>query len=151
MIVDLARNDLGRVAAPGSVRVEARHELESYATVHHLVATISAQLAPGRDRFDAIRALHPGGSITGAPKIRAMQIIAELEPEPRQAYTGALGYLGDDGDVDLAIAIRTITCANGLATYHVGAGITWDSDPKAEHEETLQKGRAMRRALDGGA
>jgi para-aminobenzoate synthetase component 1 len=151
MIVDLARNDLGRVAAPGSVRVEARHELEIYATVHHLVATISAQLAPGRDRFDAIRALHPGGSITGAPKIRAMQIIAELEPEPRQAYTGALGYLGDDGDVDLAIAIRTITCANGLATYHVGAGITWDSDPKAEHEETLQKGRAMRRALDGGA
>jgi para-aminobenzoate synthetase component 1 len=147
MIVDLARNDLGRVAAPGSVRVEARHELETYATVHHLVATVSAELAPGLDRFDALRALHPGGSITGAPKIRAMQIISELEPVPRHAYTGALGYLGYDGDADLAIAIRTITCADGLAAYHVGGGITWDSDPDAEYEETLHKGRAMQRAL----
>lgn len=147
MIVDLARNDLGRVAAPGSVRVEARHDLESYATVHHLVATVSAELAPGLDRFDALRALHPGGSITGAPKIRAMQIIAELEPVPRHAYTGALGYLGYDGDADLAIAIRTITCAGGLAAYHVGGGITWDSDASAEYEETLHKGRAMMQAL----
>ncbi len=147
MIVDLARNDLGRVAAPGSVRVEARHELETYATVHHLVATVSAELAPGLDRFDALRALHPGGSISGAPKIRAMQIISELEPVPRHAYTGALGYLGDDGDADLAIAIRTITCANGLATYHVGGGITWDSEADSEYEETLHKGRAMQQAL----
>ncbi len=147
MIVDLARNDLGRVAAPGTVRVEARHDLETYATVHHLVATVSAELAPGLDRFDALRALHPGGSITGAPKIRAMQIIAELEPVPRHAYTGALGYLGYDGDADLAIAIRTITCAGGLAAYHVGGGITWDSDADAEYEETLHKGRAMHRAL----
>lgn len=150
MIVDLARNDLGRVAAPGSVQVEARHELESYATVHHLVATVTAELAPGLDRFDALRALHPGGSISGAPKIRALQIIAELEPVPRHAYTGALGYLGDDGDADLAIAIRTITCAGGLATYHVGGGITWDSDPAAEYEETLHKGRALQQALAGG-
>ncbi len=147
MIVDLARNDLGRVAAPGSVRVEARHELETYATVHHLVATVSAELAPGLDRFDALRALHPGGSITGAPKIRAMQIISELEPVPRHAYTGALGYLGYDGDADLAIAIRTITCADGLAAYHVGGGITWDSSADAEYEETLHKGRSMQRAL----
>ena len=147
MIVDLARNDLGRVAAPGTVRVEARHDLETYATVHHLVATVSAELAPGLDRFDALRALHPGGSITGAPKIRAMQIIAELEPVPRHAYTGALGYLGYDGDADLAIAIRTITCAGGLAAYHVGGGITWDSDADAEYEETLHKGRAMQQAL----
>jgi para-aminobenzoate synthetase component 1 len=147
MIVDLARNDLGRVAAPGSVRVETRHELETYATVHHLVATVAAELAPGLDRFDALRALHPGGSITGAPKIRAMQIISELEPVPRHAYTGALGYLGYDGDADLAIAIRTITCADGLATYHVGGGITWDSDADAEYEETLHKGRAMQQAL----
>jgi para-aminobenzoate synthetase component 1 len=147
MIVDLARNDLGRVAAPGSVRVEARHDLETYATVHHLVATVSAELAPGLDRFDALRVLHPGGSITGAPKIRAMQIISELEPVPRHAYTGALGYLGYDGDADLAIAIRTITCANGLATYHVGGGITWDSDAASEYEETLHKGRAMQQAL----
>ena len=147
MIVDLARNDLGRVAAPGSVRVEARHDLETYATVHHLVATVSADLAPGLDRFDALRALHPGGSISGAPKIRAMQIIRELEPVPRHAYTGALGYLGYDGDADLAIAIRTITCADGLATYHVGGGITWDSDADSEYEETLHKGRAMQQAL----
>lgn len=147
MIVDLARNDLGRVAAPGSVHVEARHDLESYATVHHLVATVSAELAPGLDRFDALRAIHPGGSITGAPKIRAMQIISELEPVPRHAYTGALGYLGYDGDADLAIAIRTITCAEGLATYHVGGGITWDSDAGSEYEETLHKGRAMQQAL----
>ncbi len=147
MILDLARNDLGRVAAPGSVHVAARHDLETYATVHHLVATVRAELAPGLDRFDALRALHPGGSITGAPKIRAMQIIAELEPARRQAYTGALGYLGYDGDADLAIAIRTITCARGRASYHVGGGITWDSDPAAEYEETLHKGRAMHAAL----
>ncbi len=147
MIVDLARNDLGRVATPGSVHVAARHDLETYATVHHLVATVRAQLAPGLDRFDALRALHPGGSITGAPKVRAMQIIAELETTRRHAYTGTLGYLGYDGDADLAIAIRTITCAAGRATYHVGGGITWDSDPAAEYQETLHKGRALHQAL----
>ncbi len=147
MILDLARNDLGRVASPGTVHVAARHDLETYATVHHLVATVRAELAPGLDRFDALRALHPGGSISGAPKIRAMQIIAELEPSRRHAYTGALGYLGYDGDADLAIAIRTITCASGRASYHVGGGITWDSDPAAEYEETLHKGRAMHQAL----
>jgi para-aminobenzoate synthetase component 1 len=148
MIVDLARNDLGRVAVPGSVHVAARHDLESYATVHHLVATVQAALAPGRDRFDALRALHPGGSITGAPKIRAMQIINELEPVRRHAYTGALGWFGYDGGADLAIAIRTITCACGLATYHVGGGITWDSNPADEYEETLHKGRALHQALN---
>lgn len=147
MIVDLARNDLGRVATAGSVHVSARHDLETYATVHHLVATVRGELAPGLDRFDALRALHPGGSITGAPKIRAMQIIAELEPVRRDAYTGALGYLGYDGDADFAIAIRTITCARGLAGYHVGGGITWDSDAASEYEETLHKGRAMHQAL----
>ena len=147
MIVDLARNDLGRVAAPGTVHVASRHDIETYATVHHLVATVRATLAEGLDRFDAIRALHPGGSITGAPKIRAMQIIAELEYSRRHAYTGALGYLGYDGDADLAIAIRTITCARDRASYHVGGGITWDSDPASEYEETLHKGRAMHQAL----
>ena len=147
MIVDLARNDLGRVATPGTVHVAARHDLETYATVHHLVATVRGELATGLDRFDALRALHPGGSISGAPKIRAMQILAELEPARRHAYTGALGYLGYDGDADLAIAIRTITCTRGLATYHVGGGITWDSDASSEYEETLHKGRAMQQAL----
>ena len=147
MIVDLARNDLGRVCVPGSVLVTARHDLETYATVHHLVATVRGELAPGLDRFDALRALHPGGSITGAPKIRAMQIIAELEPAPRQVYTGALGYLSYDGDADFAIAIRTITCSGGRAYYHVGGGITWDSAALSEYEETEHKGRAMRAAL----
>ena len=147
MIVDLARNDLGRVATPGTVRVTARHDLETYSTVHHLVATVVAELAEGLDRFDALRAVHPGGSITGAPKVRAMQIIGELEPVPRHAYTGALGYLGYDGDADLAIAIRTITCAGGQASYHVGGGITWDSAPESEYQETLDKGRAMFSAL----
>jgi para-aminobenzoate synthetase component 1 len=147
MIVDLARNDLGRVAAPGTVHVAARHDVETYATVHHLVATVRATLADGLDRFDALRALHPGGSITGAPKIRAMQIIAELESSRRHAYTGALGYLGYNGDADLAIAIRTITCARDRASYHVGGGITWDSDPASEYDETLHKGRAMHQAL----
>lgn len=151
MIVDLARNDLGRVASPGTVRVAARHDLETYSTVHHLVATVVGELAPGLDRFDALRALHPGGSITGAPKIRAMQIIAELEPVPRHAYTGALGYLGYDGDADLAIAIRTITCAHGHASYHVGGGITWDSSPIDEYQETLHKGRSMFSALTADA
>jgi len=151
MIVDLARNDLGRVATPGSVHVASRHDLETYSTVHHLVATVRAELAEGLDRFDALRALHPGGSITGAPKIRAMQIIAELEPARRHVYTGSLGYLGYDGDADLAIAIRTITCARGRASYHVGGGITWDSDPTAEYEETLHKGRAMHQALTTSA
>lgn len=149
MIVDLARNDLGRVAATGSVEVTARHDLESYATVHHLVATVRARLAPDLDRFDALAALHPGGSITGAPKIRAMQIIAEVETSRRGAYTGTIGYLGYDGDADFSIAIRTITCAHGQAIYHVGGGITWDSETPSEYEETLQKGLAMHRALDG--
>jgi len=147
MIVDLARNDLGRVCVPGSIHVTARHDLETYATVHHLVATVRGELTPSLDRFDALRALHPGGSITGAPKIRAMQIIAELEPAPRQVYTGSLGYLGYDGDADLAIAIRTITCAEGRAHYHVGGGITWDSNAAAEYQETEHKGSAMRAAL----
>ncbi|OAM88359.1 hypothetical protein AW736_19545 [Termitidicoccus mucosus] len=147
MIVDLMRNDLGRVCAPGTVRVDDPRRLETHPTVHHLVATISGRLAPGRGLPDALLAALPGGSITGAPKIRAMQIIAELEPHRRHVYTGALGWLGFNGDADLAVAIRTLACADGEACYHVGGGITWDSDPAAEYEETLAKGRAMQAAL----
>jgi len=149
MIVDLERNDLGRVCRFGSVQVEERHRLETHPTVFHLVATISGELAEGRDVFDGLRSMLPGGSITGAPKIRAMQIIRELEPCRRHVYTGAIGYLGFDGSCDFNVAIRTILCRSGQAYYQVGGGIVADSDPASEYEETLVKGRAMRAALLG--
>jgi len=147
MIVDLERNDLGRVCDYGSVRVDRLWQLESHPTVHHLVSTVSGQLRPGLDIIDCVRATFPGGSITGAPKIRSMEIIDELEPHRRHIYTGAIGYIGFDGNADLNIAIRTITCVNNHAYYHVGGGIVWDSDPAAEYQETLDKGRAMHEAL----
>jgi para-aminobenzoate synthetase component 1 len=147
MIVDLERNDLGRVCRPGSVHVDELRALEDHPTVWHTVAEISGELAAGADAIDAILAAFPGGSITGAPKVRAMQIIAELERARRGVYTGAIGYLGFDGDVALNIAIRTIVCRDGRATYHVGGGMVWDSDPAAEYEETLAKGRALHEAL----
>ena len=149
MIVDLERNDLGRVCVPGSIHVPALYVVEEHPTVFHLVATVTGELRSGCDALDLLHAAFPGGSITGAPKIRAMQVIDELETAPRGIYTGAIGYLGFDGDCDLNIAIRTIVCAGGKATYHVGAGIVWDSDPISEYEETLAKGRALREALIG--
>ncbi len=147
MIVDLERNDLGRVCEPGSIAVEELYRVETHPTVHHLVATVTGQLRPGLDIFDCLRAAFPGGSITGAPKIRAMQIIDELERDRRQLYTGSIGYLGFDGNCDLNIAIRTIVCRGGTASYHVGAGIVWDSDPESEYQETLDKGAALAKAL----
>ncbi|HEY8932793.1 MAG TPA: aminodeoxychorismate synthase component I [Rariglobus sp.] len=147
MIVDLERNDLGRVCDFGSVRIDQLWRLESHPTVHHLVSTVSGTLRTGLDAIDCVRAAFPGGSITGAPKIRAMEIIDELEPHRRHVYTGAIGYIGFDGDADLNIAIRTITCLDGRAYYHVGGGVVWDSDPAAEYQETLDKGRAMHEAL----
>ncbi len=147
MICDLARNDLGRVCRPGTVRVDELFALEEHPTVFHLVANVSGQLAPERDVFDAIRALFPGGSITGAPKIRTMQIIDELELSRRHVYTGSIGYLGFDGNCDLNIAIRTLQCQHGRAYYHVGGGVVWDSVAENEYEETLVKGRAMHAAL----
>lgn len=147
MIVDLERNDLGRVCEPGSIQVEEMFKLEAHPTVYHLVANVAGRLRPESDGVDCIRAMLPGGSITGAPKIRAMQIINELEISRRGVYTGAVGYLGFDGNCDLNIAIRTILCAHGRAFYHVGGGIVWDSDPESEYQETLHKGAAMRAAL----
>jgi para-aminobenzoate synthetase component 1 len=147
MIVDLERNDLGRVCRYGSIRVDERYRIEAHPTVFHLVSTISGQLRDDADVFDCLRSMLPGGSITGAPKIRAMQIIDELESCRRHVYTGSLGYLGFDGTCDLNIAIRTILCREGRASYHVGGGIVADSDPEAEYQETLAKGRAMRAAL----
>jgi para-aminobenzoate synthetase component 1 len=149
MIVDLERNDLGRVCRTGSVRVEERQRLETHPTVFHLVATVAGTLAADRDLFDALRAMLPGGSISGVPKIRALQIIDELEPCRRHVYTGALGWLGFDGACALNVAIRTIVTHAGRARYHVGGGIVADSVPESEFEETLAKGRAMHAALVG--
>ncbi len=146
MIVDLSRNDLGRVAAAGTVRVRQAAELRSFPTVHHLAGVVEAELAPGRGALDAVRAAFPPGSITGAPKVRAMEIIEELEPTRRSVYTGAIGYLGLDGDADLNVAIRTILLDGRRATFQAGGAVTAESDPGAEHEETLAKARALARA-----
>jgi para-aminobenzoate synthetase component 1 len=147
MIVDLLRNDLGKVCRPGSVRVPELYALESHPTVHHLVSTVTGVLAEGADAFDLLRAGFPGGSITGAPKIRAMQIIAELERAPRGVYCGAIGYVSVTGAMDMNIPIRTIVLRGGVASFHAGAGIVWDSEPAAEYDETLAKARALIDAL----
>jgi len=147
MIVDLLRNDLGKVCRPGSVRVPKLFALESHPTVHHLVSTVTGELADCADAFDLLRAAFPGGSVTGAPKIRAMQIIAELERAPRGLYCGAIGYVSATGAMDFNIPIRTIVLRDGSATFHAGAGIVWDSEPAAEYEETLAKARTMIDAL----
>ena len=147
MIVDLERNDLGRVCRFGTVRVPELVVLESYPTVHHLVATVTGQLAEGYDNIDLMRAVFPGGSITGAPKVRSMEIIDELEPTQRGVYTGNIGYLGFAGQMQLSIVIRTIIVSGGIAYYQVGGGIVADSEPGAEYRETLDKGRALAEAL----
>lgn len=143
MIVDLERNDLGRVCKYGSVSVDEHAVLESYATVHHLVSTVTGELHEGRDIVDLLRATFPGGSITGAPKIRSIEIIDELEPTARSVYTGAIGYLGADGRHDLNIAIRTMIVRGGRVYFQVGGGIVADSQPASEFQETLDKGKAM--------
>ena len=147
MLVDLARNDLGRVARTGSVRVNEFMGLEAYSHVLHLVSDVAAVLRPGTDAVDVIRAIFPGGTITGCPKVRSMQIIRELEPVARGLYTGSLGYLGFDGTLDLNIAIRTMVLQAGRLSFHVGAGIVADSDPGREYDETLAKAAALKQAL----
>jgi len=147
MIVDLLRNDLGKVSRPGSIAVPSLFALESHPTVHHLVSTVTGVLREGADGFDLLRAAFPGGSVTGAPKIRAMQIIAELERAPRGVYCGAIGYISTTGAMDFNIPIRTIVLRDGAATFHAGAGIVWDSEPAAEYQETLAKARTMIEAL----
>jgi para-aminobenzoate synthetase component 1 len=139
MIVDLLRNDLSRVCDPGTVEVPVLCGLESYASVHHLVSVVTGRLAAGRSPPDLIAACFPGGSVTGAPKIRAMEIIAEIEKLPRNAYCGSIGWIGLNGRMDLNIAIRTVTFNDGIASFHGGGGITARSDPAAEYEETLFK------------
>jgi len=147
MIVDLLRNDLGKVCRPGSIHVPKLFALESHAAVHHLVSTVTGGLLDGADAFDLLHAAFPGGSVTGAPKIRAMQIIAELERAPRGLYCGAIGYVSVTGAMDFNIPIRTIVLQGGTATFHAGAGIVWDSEPAAEYQETLAKARTMIEAL----
>jgi para-aminobenzoate synthetase component 1 len=149
MIVDLERNDLGRVCRYGSVVVKDALRVESFAQVHHLVATVEGRLRPDVGPVDIVRAMFPGGSITGAPKIRAMEIIDELEPNRRGLYTGAIGYLSRGGSSGFNIAIRTILVEGDRASYQVGGGIVADSDPESEYEETLAKGRALREVLEG--
>ncbi len=139
MIVDLMRNDLGRVCAPGSVRVDEPRSIEGHAGVAHTVATVSGALRDDTTREDILRAVFPAGSITGAPKIRAMQIIRELEPEPRGAYCGSIVRLGDDGSMDLSVAIRTAVIRENGLRFGVGAGIVADSNPAREWRETLDK------------
>jgi para-aminobenzoate synthetase component I len=143
MIVDLERNDLGRVCEYGSVVVRDPLTIESFAQVHHLVATVEGRLRQDAGPVDVIRALFPGGSITGAPKIRAMEIIDELELNRRSLYTGAIGYLSRGGSSGFNIAIRTILVEGDRTSFQVGGGIVADSDPEAEYEETLAKGRGM--------
>jgi para-aminobenzoate synthetase component 1 len=147
MIVDLLRNDLSRVCAPGSVRVPELFLLENYPTVHHLVSTVVGVLPPEADAIDLLQASFPGGSITGAPKVRAMEIIAELEPSRRGVYCGSIGYLSVTGALDTSIVIRTYLALERRVYFSVGGGIVADSDPTAEYEETLTKARALIAAL----
>ncbi|HEX4763175.1 MAG TPA: aminodeoxychorismate synthase component I [Usitatibacter sp.] len=147
MIVDLLRNDLGRVCETGSVRVTGLCELESFATVHHLVSTVEGELPPGRDALDALEACFPGGSITGAPKRRAMQIIDELEPHRREVYCGAIGYVSAAGRMDMNIPIRTTLVARGELRFYAGGGIVADSTPGGEFDETEAKIAAIRRVV----
>ena len=147
MLIDLERNDLGRVARPGSVVVDELMSVETYAHVHHIVSNVRALLRAGVTPGEVIRAVFPGGTITGCPKVRCMQIIAELEGVGRGAYTGAFGYLNRDGDLDLNILIRTITQSGTQLRWRAGAGIVVDSDAARELDETRHKARGLLRAL----
>jgi anthranilate/para-aminobenzoate synthase component I len=147
MLVDLERNDLGRVCRFGSVQVDEFMAIEQYSHVSHIVSNISGALKPDATPFGLIQALFPGGTITGVPKIRCMEIIEELEPVRRGPYTGSFGYIGWNGDLDLNIVIRTLVWCGGKGYLQVGAGIVADSDPAKEYEETLQKAQAFFSAL----
>ncbi|MDE2118995.1 MAG: aminodeoxychorismate synthase component I, partial [Betaproteobacteria bacterium] len=147
MIVDLLRSDLGKSCAPGSVHVPKLFEVESYATVHHLVSTVEGKLAEGRDALHVLRDCFPGGSVTGAPKQRAMQIIEQLEPNPRGIYCGAIGYVGFDGSMDTNIVIRTLVYLDNKIRCWAGGGIVADSDAAAEYQETLDKAAGMLKLL----
>jgi anthranilate synthase component 1 len=147
MLVDLGRNDVGRVAQPGSVQVKELMTIERYSHVMHIVSHVEGLLREGQDAIDVMRATFPAGTLTGAPKIRAMEIIHELEPDPRGVYGGAVGYIGYTGDMDLAITIRTLEVTPGQVVVQAGAGIVYDSVPEREYEETCHKSEGMKRAV----
>ena len=147
MLIDLERNDLGRICVPGSVEVNEMMVLESYAHVHHIVSNVRGQLREDITPGDTIRAVFPGGTITGCPKVRCMQIIHELEHGPRGAYTGSFGYLNRDGSLDLNILIRTMVMQGNSVSLCAGSGIVADSEPQAELAETRAKAKGMIRAL----
>ena len=151
MLVDLERNDLGRICRAGTVVVDEFMTIESYAHVHHIVSNVRGMLNPGVTAGQAIRAVFPGGTITGCPKVRCMQLLAEFEKEPRDAYTGSVGYLGRDGTLDLNILIRTLTVTGGRVEFRTGGGIVADSQPLAELAETRAKARGLLRALGSEA
>jgi len=148
MLLDLERNDLGRVCEYGTVRVDEMMAVEDYSHVIHIVSNVRGALATGRDAFDLVRAVFPGGTITGVPKVRCMEIIDELESMARGPYTGSIGYLSNTGDMDLNIIIRTFVVKDGIAHLQVGAGIVADSVPEQEYIETLQKAEALKKALE---
>jgi anthranilate/para-aminobenzoate synthase component I len=148
MLLDLERNDLGRVCSYGTVVVDELMVVEDYSHVIHIVSNVRGELAPGKDGFDLVRATFPGGTITGVPKVRCMEIIDELEPVARGPYTGSLGYFANTGDLDLNIIIRTFAVKDGTAYAQTGAGIVADSDPRREYAETLEKAGALARALE---
>ena len=148
MLVDLGRNDIGRVSLPGTVRVSELMEVERYSHVMHLVTNVEGKLRPELTPFDALGACFPAGTVSGAPKIRAMEIIAELEPDKRGPYAGCVGYFSFSGNMDTAITIRTIILRNGIAYVQAGAGIVYDSVPAREYEETLNKARALLDAIE---
>jgi anthranilate synthase component 1 len=148
MLLDLGRNDVGRVSKPGSVQVTQMMDVERYSHVMHLVSHVTGQLQDGYSNYDALRACFPAGTVSGAPKIRAMEIIAELEPDRRGVYAGAVGYFDFSGNMDTAIAIRTLVVKDGIAYAQAGGGVVYDSTPEAEYMETLHKASASLRAID---
>jgi anthranilate/para-aminobenzoate synthase component I len=148
MLVDLGRNDVGRVARPGTVNVDRLMEVERYSHVMHISSTVSGELKDGCTSIDALRAAFPAGTVSGAPKIRAMEIIADLEPDQRGVYAGSLGYVSFGGNLDMAITLRTIVVAGGDAYVQAGAGVVADSKPEREFEETLEKAGAMFKAIE---
>jgi anthranilate synthase component 1 len=161
MLVDLGRNDIGRVAAPGSVRVDALMRIEKYSHVQHIVSVVSGRLAPGRTAFDAFRAVFPAGTVSGAPKVMAVELVAQLERQRRGVYAGAVGYFSFAGETDTAIAIRTLVVRGGSggggggaaadgarAFLQAGAGIVYDSVPAAEYDETVAKMKGAARSIE---
>jgi anthranilate synthase component 1 len=148
MLVDLGRNDIGRVCEYGSVTVDTLMVVEKYSHVMHIVSNVTGRLAAGKTPFDVLRATFPAGTLSGAPKVRAMQIIEDLEPNRRGAYGGAIGYFSYNGNLDACITIRTLLVKDGRAYVQAGGGIVADSDPDLEYDETVNKSNAVRRAVE---